>query len=304
MKESLKQIDKKIENQIKIIEKIENQIDEEKKKGGSGPIGSGGGSSSTKIKRLEKKLLEAHEKLTKYNNEKAEIETEIGETERIESEITQTVMSGEVWFWAHDLSVEQGKTYRYKMTLELANPFFGHKPSLYEEQKELAESPTTATHSSEWSGALEVQQSSQWFVVRANRADDGFSPNLSDRGSVSIDMFEFSDGGWTNNNTRIYVGQPLQEEDTEGEDIWFLLDVLEDTGGNLVLLQNAATGEVEVKRPHIEIARKDLLHLQKQVANQEDSMVDEEDEDDSNSPPTPPTGPGGPRGGGGGGGGF
>jgi uncharacterized protein (UPF0261 family) len=117
-------------------------------------------------------------------------------------------------------------------------------------------------------------------------------------------MFEFSDGGWTNNNTRIYVGQPLQEEDTEGEDIWFLLDVLEDTGGNLVLLQNAATGEVEVKRPHIEIARKDLLHLQKQVANQEDSMVDEEDEDDSNSPPTPPTGPGGPRGGGGGGGGF
>ncbi len=304
LKESLKQIDKKIENQIKIIEKIENQIDEEKKKGGSGPIGSGGGSSSTKIKRLEKKLLEAHEKLTKYNNEKAEIETEIGETERIESEITQTVMSGEVWFWAHDLSVEQGKTYRYKMTLELANPFFGHKPSLYEEQKELAESPTTATHSSEWSGALEVQQSSQWFVVRANRADDGFSPNLSDRGSVSIDMFEFSDGGWTNNNTRIYVGQPLQEEDTEGEDIWFLLDVLEDTGGNLVLLQNAATGEVEVKRPHIEIARKDLLHLQKQVANQEDSMVDEEDEDDSNSPPTPPTGPGGPRGGGGGGGGF
>jgi hypothetical protein len=301
---SLKRIETIIESQIKSIAKIEEQIDEEKKKGGSGPIGSGGGSNSTKIKRLEKKLLVAHEKLSKFTNDKSSIEEEIAELERIEGELTETVMSGEVWFWAHDLSVDQGKTYRYKMTLELANPFFGHKPSLYEEQKELAASPTTPTASSEWSEAVEVQQSAQWFVVRANRANDGYSSNLSDRGSVSIDMFEFSDGAWAENNRRIYVGQPLQEEPTDGEDIWFLLDVLEDTDGNLVLLQNAATGVVEVKRPHIETARNDLLHLQKQVANQKDTTVDDENEDDSDSPFTPPAGPGAPRGGGGGGGGF
>ena len=110
------------------IKKIEEQIDEERKGGGGAPLGGGmpaGGSS--KLEKLRIKLAKENDNLADLFEEKQTIEDEIDVIEE-ESEISsETILSGDLWVWAHDMTVEPGKTYRYRMTLQLANPFFGHK---------------------------------------------------------------------------------------------------------------------------------------------------------------------------------
>lgn len=180
------------------------------------------------------------------------------------------------------------------MTLQLANPFYGHKPSLYHEQKVLAKSVTIASSESAWTDAIEVQKSRQWFVVDSKMSDEGFSPSPSDRGYVTVEIFEFSDGAWQSNERLVSVGQPLEGAAIEGEEDWFILDVLEDTAGKLVLLQSLDSSEVLVKRPGIESLRNDLRQLQQQVRSQDDTQGPEDETDEPVMPPT------GPRGGGGG----
>ncbi|MBT6270291.1 MAG: hypothetical protein HOI88_08100 [Phycisphaerae bacterium] len=295
LRKQLAKVEKKITSQAKKIKKIEEQIDEERKGGGGAPLGGGmpaGGSS--KLEKLRIKLAKENDNLADLFEEKQTIEDEIDVIEE-ESEISsETILSGDLWVWAHDMTVEPGKTYRYRMTLQLANPFFGHKPSLYDEQKSLAESVTIASSTSAWTDAIEVQKSRQWFVVDSKMSDEGFSPSPSDRGYVTVETFEFSDGAWQSNERSVSVGQPLEDTAIEGEEVWFILDVFEDTAGKLVLLQSIDSNEVLVKRPGIESLRNDLRQLQQQVRSQDDAQGPEDETDEPVMPPT------GPRGGGGG----
>jgi hypothetical protein len=122
----LSKVAKKITTQKENIKIIEAQIEEERK--GGGPLGGG----SQKLERLRKKLVQADEVLSKLSEDKKSIENEIEALETGSDNPSETILSGDVWVWAHDMTVKPGKTYRYRMTLQLANPFFGHKPSLYE----------------------------------------------------------------------------------------------------------------------------------------------------------------------------
>ena len=92
-----------------------------------------------KIERLQRKLVRAQTTLAKLIEGKDAIEEAIEELKASSIlEEGETVMSGEVWVWGHDMSVVPGETYRYRMLVQLANPFFGHKPSLYQRQHSLA----------------------------------------------------------------------------------------------------------------------------------------------------------------------
>ena len=61
-----------------------------------------------------------------------------------------------IQIWAHDITIEPGRTYRYRFTVELYNPFFARKLDLIKEQHDLAESITLASQTSEWSMAEEA----------------------------------------------------------------------------------------------------------------------------------------------------
>ena len=290
----LLKVAKKITTQENEIKKIEAQIEEERKGGGGSPMGGGmpsGGSS--KLDKLHKKLVKADEVLAELSEDKKSIENEIDALKTGSGNPSETMLSGDVWVWAHDITVKPGKTYRYRMTLQLANPFFGHKPSLYDEQKPLAQSVIIPSSVSEWTEAIEVKKSRQWFVVNSKMSDEGFFPSPFDRGSVTVETFEFSDGSWLSDKKLVSVGQPLEENALEGEDVWFILDVLEDTAGKLVLLQSLDSADILIKRPENESLRNDLRQLQQQVRSQGDTQ---DEEDESKEPVVPPTGP---RGGGG-----
>ncbi len=58
--------------------------------------------------------------------------------------------------WSHDVNVERGKTYRYRVSLVLNNPIFGQNAALDKSQVELAKNPLVRTAPSEWSEPLHV----------------------------------------------------------------------------------------------------------------------------------------------------
>ena len=185
------------------------------------------------------------------------------------------------------------------MVIQLANPFFGHKPSLYGDQKPLAEKVTIASAASEWSTPIVVQDSLQWFVVGATQSGQSISPDALDAGKISAEVFEFSDGAWSSTSVGIQVGQRLGlDKDGGFSSYWFVLDILEDIIGDVVLLQHIENGEVQLIRPENHASSIELRQLRQQVRSQTTSSEEEESEEE---PDRPTPRPGGPMGGGGGG---
>ncbi|MDP7005490.1 MAG: hypothetical protein QF718_04700 [Phycisphaerales bacterium] len=299
VKKRIDRLQGKIEKQEKLIEKIKEQIDEAGRGGGrGGPIGGGGNDGNKE--RLEKQLARAEGRLIDYLDDMELLEEELGSFEQGQEDVTEVVMDGDVWVWGHDLTAQTGETYRYRMTIKLANPFFGHKPSLYPEQKSLANEVTVPSVSSKWTGEIEKQKSKQWFVTGSNKQGGGISKDLFDLGHVSVDLFEFTDGTWNKNSVTVPVGQPLVTSagvDSE----WFVLDVMEDTSGEVVRLQNILSGEKEIYRPEIEAKSFKLRQLEKQVKQEQESTADDEDKEEDNDSGRPNPKPSGPKGGGGGG---
>jgi uncharacterized membrane protein YgcG len=301
---------KKITKQEKLIETIRKRLSDENgssggggSMGGGGPMGGGGGGGrsggNNKRARLQKQLNSAEAKLTTLRLKKQELEEEIdaiGSSDEGEEEV---VLSGEIRVWGHDMTTTPGETYRYRMSVQLANPFFGHKPSLYPEQKVLAEKVTITSLTSEWSEEIEVLNSIQWFVVNARKSGESMNPDALDSGFVTVEFFEFSNGVWGQNTFNVQVGQRIGivGEDDKSVD-WFVLDIIEDIQGDIVLLQDIQTGEMKTVYPSVESKKTELHRLRQQVRQQ----VDESEEEVPDEPVQPPAGgPGGPVGSGGGG---
>lgn len=301
----------KIKRQRKTITSLEDRIDNESRggggSGGGGGIGPGGGggsggSGTSKIDRLRNQLSKANDELLELIEELAELQEAIEALDTVDEDGEEVIMTGEVWVWGHDLTILPGETYRYRMIVQLANPFFGHKPSLYEDQKSLAEKVTIASAASEWSTPIVVQKPLQWFVVGATQSGESISPDALDAGKISAEVFEFSDGMWSSNAVGIQVGQRLGlDKDGGFSSDWFVLDILEDTTGEVVLLQHIEHGEVQLIRPEIHASSIELRQLRRQVRSQ---GTDSEEEELEEEPDRPTPRPGGPLGGGGGGGGF
>ena len=258
--------------------------------GGGGPMGggSGGGKGETKLDRLRRQLDSAREKMQSYLRKRSGIEEEITALEEAQTNVEEVIMEGEVRVWAHDMSVMAGSTYRYRMSVHLANPFFGHKPSLYPEQKHLAKKVTVPSLVSEWSPVIEVQEPMQWFILNAKRSGESRNPDVLDSGYVSVELFEFSDGNWTQDNFIVQVGQRIGQLNEEESDVdWFVLDILEDVNGDIVILQNIATGELRTMYPSVESQKSELHLLRQQVRGQGESQEDPEPQDEPSDPQDP-----------------
>ena len=303
LQNELEKANENIQKQENAIEKINDEI-REAGSGGGGRGGIGGGGNENKIERLRRKLAKAEEKLAELIEEKEAVELQIEEL-KSESSIQEgeSVLSGEIWVWGHDMEIEAGETYRYRMRILLANPFFGHKPSLYPQQHSLANSVELSTEQSDWSNPIEVQKSEQWFVKKAKTSQSSNTGKLFERGYISIDVFEFSDGVWTKKSRDIRVGQPISVEGMEEGLGWFVLDVVEDVQGEVSILQNIETGQLLAKRPVLELENDQLRQLLHQIREQASAQDDEELDDGSDPDPGGGSGGSGGRGGAGGSGG-
>lgn len=77
--------------------------------------------------------------------------------------------------WAHDLTAQPGKTYRYRVRAAINSPLFGRSASLPDDQKDLAKAPVMVGEPSEWTAPVAVP-ADRYFYVLAAAPSDGLNP--------------------------------------------------------------------------------------------------------------------------------
>ena len=113
----------------------------------------------------------------------------------VDNEVQDEQDNGKIVIWGHDLFVEPGETYRYRVTLKLYNPFFAKKRSLTQEQEHLAESFTLSSDPSDWSEPITVEPRLQVFITSATAPGQrrGAIGGLG-LGQVTAEVYKYFDG--------------------------------------------------------------------------------------------------------------
>ncbi|MCH7547669.1 MAG: hypothetical protein IID30_14820 [Planctomycetes bacterium] len=214
--------------------------------GGGTPRGEGrtGGSISDKAnenrrigmtkrkRRLEKEIANLESKLAKF-----------GKNLPADEQLEEEESPDEITVWAHDLTIESGKEYRYRLSIKVYNPVFAKKLHLPDDQHVRADQITLSSATSPWT---EPELADEWlklFVVNAS------NPNRNQNqqrvlgglrlGDARADIFRFQYGRWWRASfsiepgdriggmrpQRINGGVPF---DVDFNTDWFLLDVIDE----------------------------------------------------------------------------
>ncbi|MHC5114695.1 MAG: hypothetical protein ACYTGP_09735 [Planctomycetota bacterium] len=136
--------------------------------------------------------------------------------------------------WAHDITIEPNRTYRYRFTVDLYNPFFAHRIDLLEDQHDLAESITMSSAPSAWSDELRAIPPLKVYVTKADSEQGSL-----DLGQATAEVFRFYYGRWWRREFPVQPGDRVgsirlrrdAESDPASVDYgtdWFVLDIIPD----------------------------------------------------------------------------
>lgn len=191
---------------VRRLETVDTQIEESGRdrggdEGGRGPRGPRQGDPQERPEDRQTQRL---------RQQKAQIEAEIAE---VDAEITElgydpetgapievagfedTTVDGRLLeasqarLWAHDVTAQPGKSYRYRARLAINNPMYGREPVLLEAQRPLAASPIVFSEASEWSDPVVVAPKTAFFLTSASDGRGGaLGPSEP---SASIEVYTF-----------------------------------------------------------------------------------------------------------------
>ena len=171
--------------------------------GGFGPGGDGGSGDADDKRRsqLERQLerlglqIQASRRRVRQTLRVTdeELDTLLQQDEEDDVRVGVFLVEGELWIWGHDLDVQPGDVYDYRIAVEVANPLFAKKLSLPEEQRALAGPVSVSSPFSDWSAPVLVERPTRMFSVRAV-PEAGSTDNQF--GAASFDVFRFHDGRW------------------------------------------------------------------------------------------------------------
>ena len=106
--------------------------------------------------------------------------------------------------WAHDLTVETGKTYRYQVVVCVLNPLF-RQSRVEQQQREqnyhrlvLGPDPTEL-EATEWSEPVTVDPEHHFFLVGGN----------PDQGVGKVEVWRIFNGMWQHDEFRVSPGDPI-----------------------------------------------------------------------------------------------
>jgi len=267
LRQEINKLTKKYEKIVRTITDLENAIFSVNQSGATsdgGSLGAGGGAAGDRgddrIKKMYEQLKIAENERTKIALDREELLKALRILDSSEAESIMETFGGKVWVWAHDLSVTPGEVYRYRVSIEIANPFFGRKPSLFPEQQELADRVLLSSVPSDWSEPIEARPPLQWFVLRAIPKGGSMTTATIDAGRISAEVYRFTNGSWHKDTFQVSAGQRLAAQDGgEFQTEWFVLDMLpwlDATSDNLrdhraswVILQNMRTGATQIFSP-------------------------------------------------------
>ena len=108
--------------------------------------------------------------------------------------------TAQVKVWAHDLTVQPGRTYRYALVVHLLNPLY-QKPSLEASQKEENfDKLALASPASPWSGPVVIEPATRFFLIAA-------SPN-----SAKLEVWRIFNGRYETRAIDVRPGEVMAGE--------------------------------------------------------------------------------------------
>jgi hypothetical protein len=147
--------------------------------------------------------------------------------------------------WAHDLTATPGKTYRYRIRIDMNNPAFGRSSSLAPEQQEWAKKPVARGTPSPWTAPVEVLSDRYFFI---SGASDGSSAG---RVSASFDVFLFHYGYYRKGTAALEMGDTIDAavklNEPNRRPIFDLAGLKATEAGGRVELPQASTPDAEAK---------------------------------------------------------
>lgn len=108
--------------------------------------------------------------------------------------------------WTHDVSVEAGKTYRYRLRVAVTNPLFGRQASLKPEQAALAQDAVLRSEWSDWTDPVTVDPNEYYFVTSASERD------VTGPTRASAELFKFYYGYYRRGSVTVEPGDVLAAE--------------------------------------------------------------------------------------------
>jgi hypothetical protein len=247
--------------------------------GGPGGVGGGGGRQpggdrAQLIKRLERQIRHASIEITSLAKRLGWTEEQIEEAEPGGDEVAAPFeLRGTLWIWAHDIEVEAGTSYEYRVSVDVYNPLFAKSLSLPEAQRPLAKQVSLASLPGDWSEPISVRPPTLAFMSRATAAGQGRGQaGAMGLGVAQVEVYRFHDGAWHISKQTVQPGDTIgglvEAEDGDSLDFatgWYVLDILPDPlataleadsgRGALVLLGSIEGGGVsEVRRPLVDRA--------------------------------------------------
>jgi hypothetical protein len=203
-----------------------------------GKRGTTGSSPDDEATRSKRRLLTGQ-----FDRLTAEVERLVAQLQKLAPDSAGVAASDDadlskaesILVWAHDLAVRPGATYRYRVRLEIFNPFFARKRQLSAAQADLAEAFTLRTAVSEWSRPVSMEPEVAFFLV-----DAGPGEGRLGLGSAKFELFRYEDG---ERRRETFVVQPgdrigdAREAGAAKREVdfgteWFVVDVVEGLPGD------------------------------------------------------------------------
>lgn len=125
------------------------------------------------------------------------------------TEVPQLLEQQSVQLWAHDMGVEPGATYRYRVKVVVNNPLFRKGPSLDPDDESLqtaAADPFARSDWTEWSAPVVVGAREYFFVSSA----DAEGTMSEGRASASIEVFRMFYGFYRKSTLTLTPGDPVE----------------------------------------------------------------------------------------------
>ena len=139
--------------------------------------------------------------------------------------------------WAHDDSVEAGKTYRYRVTYRLKSPVWNTENMT--KPAELAKTFVLVSKDGEWGQPVKVESLSHFWVVRPAFKGD----------SAQVQVFRFSGGQL---RTKVFDVSPgdaigMPDGDVDFATGWTMVDMAADARGDRVVLLMDPNGRLHTR---------------------------------------------------------
>lgn len=244
--------------------------------GSGGGMGAGGGGGQRRggsgdfeqeqrrqeLDRLRNRITNLGKQIDRYRERLADLtgEEQVVEDEDAAAEGVDLLGGEDVVVWAHDFTIEPGKTYRYRLKVDVFNPFFARTLDLMPEQQDLAHDLTLSSQASEWTEAKAIPPL-KVFVTRATGPEVDRRTGDLGLGQTTIEVYRFFYGRWWMESFYLEPGdrvgreQELRDADpSAGPQAidygtnWYVLDIVADIDADRETVERGLGARVLLQR--------------------------------------------------------